>query len=315
MKILKDEYALFMIKPDGVKKNVLLEFTTLCNECSIEVNQIKKRIICEEDVVHLFNTGNNETEYKKYLSSSEVIVGICRGKHVYEKIKNIKYKIRNKYNVNNCMQNLLHTSEPGHEYSRQMDYFFNEVPIAKYTLGSDLCIILDDNNIVNESMYIENNTNLSFIGILLNDKILSNEFHFKYTKVVYCIKKNCIINNIVVPILIYSYDKYYLKHIYSNNISKQELLYQNNKNIIISVDYINYSLYKKESIKQMINNVYEEGIDTILVFEPRIEFQYLNIVEFWSVTKKDMNYVGGSNGVKGIGLFSIDINDKLFNFG
>ena len=312
---LKPEYNIFLIKPDGIQQKVLNEFGMLCQNERIEIMDTRYIKIEPSEVQWLFNTGNDSLEYGSYMGRDSVLVGICRGKNAFEKTRDIKYQIRKEHGVLECMENLLHTAEPGVEFERQFCRFFPDLDIRQFGLGCDLYTGRSWNfECLKE---LDQLSNLHTIGLCCNEvsarDMARNQWQdqFEFT-ILWYFHTSLYAEDRRIPILIYSLNLPLLKELSEEGIGIKELTQlKATDEILVATDYIPWKKEDRPAMIEAIRLYQQIGIDSLYLYDARIGYDVLNIMEYWGITKGTMGYVGGSARQKMLGSFTIPRDAKV----
>ncbi|WP_117161174.1 nucleoside-diphosphate kinase [Paraliobacillus sp. X-1268] len=169
---MSKEYGMIMLKPDGVKIGLLDILLNKAKEERLDLVNIRKFQLTQQQVMDNFTTNINMDEYAKYMSSGKISVLLFYGENAGHKLRLIKFNLRQKYRCNsNDMENLIHNSDPGTEYRKQFNLFFNDLSILKFSSYADMYVHGDSNDDNNFLLleHLENNSSLSWVGLVFNN--------------------------------------------------------------------------------------------------------------------------------------------------
>ncbi len=324
---MKPDYALYVIKPDGVFMGI---HNILMNEISrrgYTVFQERKCLLPDNIITYLFNTGANEIEYAAYMSSSYVIAGICMGVSACEWLTQLKYDIRKAFGKQHSMCNLLHTCEPGLEHMRQMDYFFPEWRSMGWHQTADMYIPISIHDAYECIRQIEE-TNIEYVGFILGDDIDDvNLCELANVKTYWgiqlsvkrgsadCVKKDIALqenwqinshqavsqSDDSLPVLLYfnNISDALKARMFSGSSCAEIAVYAHQTRAISVAGFFEYEPFRHEKINAVMwtNGVY--------LYDPRYSYNELNTVEHWAVVKASMPAIGGSYGMHQPGLFGV----------
>jgi len=138
MRRLNSEYALLIIKPDGVKKCLTNEIVNFLSDRGFKEIIRRNKIISRSFAYNNFTTRYELRPYLEYLSSGESTAIILYGNNAFDRLRILKSDIRIMYGVNGKVENLIHSPEPGNEYQRQFEFFFPDLKRELYSLYVDM---------------------------------------------------------------------------------------------------------------------------------------------------------------------------------
>lgn len=138
------DFGIIVIKPDGVKINIM-------DECEEEIKKRKINILAkkyfyleEDDVKKYFYY--NFKEYVEYMCGDKICVYFLQAENIDLDVEvySIKKKIRDNHKVNGkMMNNYIHGSHCGTEFFLQRKLFFPEYDSIQYSSGYDMYCCTD----------------------------------------------------------------------------------------------------------------------------------------------------------------------------
>lgn len=324
---MKPDYALYVIKPDGVFLGI---HDILLNEISRRgyvVLREKECVLPGNIVTYLFNTGAYEAEYAAYMSGGCVIAGICMGVDAYEWLTRLKYDIRKAFGKQNSMCNLLHTCEPGLEHMRQMDYFFPEWHSMGWHQTVDMYIPISARDAYERIRQIEG-TNIEYVGLILGDDIDSASLcEPAGVKTYWGIQLNakwnadsCVNEGIAshaswqanrhqaasqsddsLPVLLYfrNIADALKARMLSRSSCTKIATYAHQTGAIPIAGFFEYEPFRRDMI------IAAKWTSGVYLYDPRYSYNELNTVEHWAVAKAAMPAIGGSYGIYQPGWFGV----------
>lgn len=135
---LPKEYALVVVKPDGVRDGKVKEVLDFFQNNEITLVKSTSKRITKGTVDEIFTSKHNGAFYKKYMTSNDMVAYLMEGNNGFERCRILKNKLREKYGVAQKIENICHTPESGNEYMQQLRFFFPECCDGKYNLYSDV---------------------------------------------------------------------------------------------------------------------------------------------------------------------------------
>ncbi len=298
----KMDYALYLIKPDGIDAGIQNVLHRKCADKAFHIEVEESFRIRPQDISYLFNTGFLNDAYTRYLTSTEVIVGVCSGIDAFEWLASLKYEIRKECGKLEAMCNLLHTCEPGLEQMRQMNHFFPEWVNNGWGPTADMYIPIYRHSHSHKLEEIISKTNLEYVGIILTEK--GNDLAdivIPGVKVFYGVQLFSRVTEHTVPLLLYFQHKSQAEEAFQFNYydTNSIINYVNQTHGVIIAGYFQYRLFSRELLVNLT------GINGIYLFDPTYAYYELNDIEHWSVVTKNMIPLGGSHGIYPIGRFGI----------
>ena len=298
----KREYAIYVIKPDGVKKQIQEVVHSFISAHNYTLEEERTFRIPAEKVSMLFNTGFDNEAYAEYMTEGAVIAGVCSGINTCQALNEMKYHIRTEYNCAKNMRNLIHSCEPGLETMREFDFFYPEWRQRGWKPTADMYIPINRSNYEQIIEQIATATNLEYAGLILMGKNLKlREESFDNVQILYGVQILSQYRQWSIPLLVYF--QHGEQAIQASELTGKPLeiiIDQVRKNNgIIASGFFSYDTFYKEMVTCI------DGIDTIYLFDPRYSYDELNTVEHWSVVMKNMAYLGGSYGLLPLGEFGI----------
>lgn len=172
------EYALVVVKPDGVRKGLckeVQEFFVKNGMCLVKSSTKK---ITKSVVGDIFTSKHNGGYYKQYMTSGEMVVYLFKGSNVFERCRVMKNKLREQYEVDEMIENICHTPESGNEYMEQLKFFFPEYCDGKHNLYCDMyCKVYADAEYDRLKEHLNNCQNKTNSKIIF---VYGNEEFFDY---------------------------------------------------------------------------------------------------------------------------------------
>ncbi len=135
---MANEYALVIVKPDGVKNDKENEVLNFFERNGIKPIKRSCKRATKAVVDDIFTSKHNGAFYKRYMTSGEMIAYLMEGDNGFEKCRVLKNELRKKLDVDKLIENICHTPEPGNEYMKQLRFFFPECCDEKYHLYGDV---------------------------------------------------------------------------------------------------------------------------------------------------------------------------------
>ncbi len=309
----KGEYGLIILKPDGVKKNLIGKLISLIINNKLKIIQIREKMLYESDIYNYFTSPFNSDIYAKYMTSGPIIAILVFGTSAGIKLRNIKAEFRERHGYSSKnMENLVHSADHGNEYNLQFNLLFPEKNICSYSAYADLAVSIDghDNNIISDIKKIQNDTNLSCIGLKIPAERKSNviDQYYKSTdkelKLIYGITKefNFMNRNIeIVGYLPFTTEITPNISINSLNSSISEYI----KWIISNggIPILGYIPYY-EIDERFLINLKEQGLCGVHIYDIRRTLYEAEELED-IVYDNELIYIGGSNGIVKPGDVSI----------
>lgn len=305
--ILKEEYGIVMIKPDGMAQEGFFESLLWRFKIyDLQIIEKKQVILTREQVRDTISTNFNVKEYLDYISEKELIVLLLKGENCIAKIIDIKRKVRTKYGFSSLtMKNLLHSPDCGNEYYEHFKLLFPELKAELYGAYADMTIPFS--NFENENKIIEtiNKSNVTKYAVLCTNK--SEVLRVKNID-----DENCFVGIIVeteyegrlLSIISYIEKTIAVKNIdcFSSVMGLSELIQSTNDCGGITVlDY-----YDGEDYRELIQKLKDKGIDGVVVYDPR--FSKEKVIELEILCEDDLNMllVGGTHGILSVGSLGAD---------
>lgn len=132
------EYALVIVKPDGVRDGKTKEVLEYFQSNGITLITSISKKVTKATVDEIFTSKHNGVFYKRYMTSGEMIAYLMEGDDGFEQCRILKNKLRKQYGVDNGIENICHTPESGNEYMQQLRFFFPELCDGMHHLYSDV---------------------------------------------------------------------------------------------------------------------------------------------------------------------------------
>lgn len=132
------EYALVIVKPDGVRDDKAEEVLDFFQNNNITLVKSVSKKVTKAILDDIFTSKHNGAFYKKYMTSGKMIAYLMEGNNGFEQCRLLKNKLREQYGVDKVIENICHTPESGNEYIQQLRFFFPECCDGKYQLYSDV---------------------------------------------------------------------------------------------------------------------------------------------------------------------------------
>lgn len=177
-----EEYALALIKPDGVEKNLLYEVVCYLKENGmVEIARSTKKLN-RTYVGEIFTTKHNGVIFKNYMTRGESTAILVKGKNAFDNLRILKVEFRKKYSVDGMIENILHSPEAGNEYEAQLKYYFPNITDNMHCLFCDMYVRvhLEKNYVLFKNLmdYYRNNTNAKLIYIFNNEEFSELQENF-----------------------------------------------------------------------------------------------------------------------------------------
>ncbi len=131
------EYALVIVKPDGVRDNKTKEVLDFFQSKGITYIKSISKKVTKATVDLIFTSKHNGAFYKRYMTSGEMVAYLMEGENGFDYCRIIKNELRKQYGVENEIENICHTPESGNEYVQQLRFFFPELCNGMYQLYCD----------------------------------------------------------------------------------------------------------------------------------------------------------------------------------
>ncbi|EML6324642.1 hypothetical protein QCQ60_004962 [Bacillus cereus] len=319
------EYGIAVIKPDGVKNNVLPELLFDINESYLKIIGAKITSLKKEDVLSNFYTKFDLDSYAMYLSSDNLIVLLVHGENAPYILRKIKLKMRKKYGLTSeNMENLVHTVDPGSEYFYQFKLFFPELNQATYSTFADLNFIFKSQNeevILKKLLEIERETNLTYLGYIVNTNYSSNSIlrfydcsEIQSMKILLGLKQSFYISNTLIYLI--GYLPSYIAKLpniptYINYDICSFIQWVKDLGGFTVLDYIPL----KNINTGMLIGLKEEGMAGAMVYDPRRSLNEVIQLEDIIESEVGLDFAGGSAGIVDAAELSIGKRDfmKLTN--
>lgn len=122
------EKTLVIIKPDGVRRNIIGDIISRYERESLEVANIKWLNITRELAeLHYAEHKNKDffVELMDYITSGASIIIELTGENAIKRVREINVEIRKQYAIGTT-QNTVHGSDSPESAKREIELFFNE---------------------------------------------------------------------------------------------------------------------------------------------------------------------------------------------
>ncbi len=132
------ERTLVMIKPDGVKRNIIGEIISIFEKNNLKVITIKKSRLSKDAAKAFYIVHKDKPFYESltdYISSGPIIVMVLEGENAIEKVRKIigatdpqqaeEGSIRKLFGINKEM-NTIHGSDSLESAKKEISFFFSE---------------------------------------------------------------------------------------------------------------------------------------------------------------------------------------------
>lgn len=131
------EYALVIVKPDGVRDNRTKEVLDFFQSRGMRYIKSISKKATKATVDLIFTSKHKGAFYKRYMTSGEMVACLMEGENGFDHCRIIKNELRKQYGVENEIENICHTPEAGNEYVQQLSFFFPELCNGMYQLYCD----------------------------------------------------------------------------------------------------------------------------------------------------------------------------------
>lgn len=313
MRKIKPEYGLAIIKPDGVKKEINSLLEEMLEKEKLETVVIKKVKLLKEEVMNNFTSDFDIEKYSNYISSGDITGYLVKGHYSGQILRDLKQKLRLKFGYTSIdMENLIHTADNGNEYNFQFKLIFPELNISEYSKFADMNLKFDGNinNLLKDLENLNDNSNLSWIGITLKHEDLTAleyiEDKYSFGMLIGIVKEFQVLSNkvniigYIEPELLKN-DKIVSKLTEIDNLSDYSSLIQQNNGITV-LDYI----VQERIDLTLLNTLKSMGVSAVTIYDPRRTMSEVEALEELVEDGAQLSFSGGSGGMSQPGEFSID---------
>ena len=312
----KTEFGLVVLKPDGNNREIINELKLQIALHEMHEIEEKEVLLKREEISQNFIANNVcIDEYVSYLTSGLCYALIVRGTNASYKLQQLKKAFREKFGFSSKdTKNLIHTVDQGNEYYQQFNVFFPELDIRNYSAYGDLtvhaCSTHEETIIkLNE---IENNTNLSYVGLLypflsFNERIVDYKTKGIKLEVVEGIYCDTSFKGISCRVI--AYLPHMCKDVLraSENVGFQDFIcYFKKIGATIFLDYVDDQIVTDEFIASMVSY----GFDGIVTYDPRHSLEVVEALEDRIIDAGLIN-IGGSNNVVPPATLSIGMQEVI----
>lgn len=121
-----EENTLVIIKPDGVKRNLIGQIIKFYEGQNLTVSNIKMLVISFELAELHYSEHIGKEFYDRllnYITAGPSVALVIKGKDCINRVRNINNDLRNKFGINNT-QNTVHGSDSKESAEREITLFF-----------------------------------------------------------------------------------------------------------------------------------------------------------------------------------------------
>lgn len=301
-KVLKEEFGLVVLKPDG---NTLEKRNELKLQIALHEMQyiVEKEVMLSSEEVERNFIANNVCidEYISYITSGSCCAVIVRGSNASFKLQKLKKSFREKFGYSSKhTRNLIHTVDQGNEYYQQFNVFFPDLDIRAYSTYGDLTIhaCSKHEETIAKLESVEDNTNLSHIGLLYplscsNERLVNYKASGVKLGVVEDIYCNVTFKEKACRIIAYLQYGHKDEITVDENSNVEELIgYFKRNGAKIFMDYVDYQVVTDEFIESLVYY----GFDGIVTYDPRHSLEVVEELED-RIIEAGLTNIGGSNNV------------------
>lgn len=319
------EFGIAVVKPDGLKKGVLSQLYSEIERNGLKITFQKKVKLQKEDIFQNFITDFDLDVYADYLSSDCLIVLLVSGDSAAYTLRQIKLSLRKGYGFSSeDMMNLIHTVDHGNEYFYQFRLFFPELCPTKYSGYADMnytCDIQNDEEILEKLLFIERETNLSWLGYIVKSNFKSKAIGQFYQMTQYStlgiilgLKHKFFLNNNPINLI------GYLPPALIELPNLPSIILENTKEFIkwitdfggtVVLDYLPLHQYTLDLLLMLK----DQGLRGVVIYDPRRTLHETIQLEDLIECETKMFFSGGTGGILDAAQLSIGKRDfsKLMN--
>lgn len=316
------DYGIIILKPDGVKKNLMNECEQEIANNNIRIISKKKLLLTRQQVLNYFYY--NFDEYVDYMCEDMIIAYFLEAYNIDLDIAIyfIKKKIRAKQGVDGqTLRNYIHGTHCGTEFFLQRGLLFPEFEKYEYSSGLDMyckieefdlkvyekiCEIRDVGNLSKIIFDIPEKQEREFCDIVLN-KHLNDFIFFSHTQSIVFSNMICDIIYYYPNVKVICQQKYIKPLIFLGKIYNLNL--KNNIGESLQEYNCTYMLYIENKLNSIIeylnkNNICIKGILINLadmsLQEAECRYEYAKLKNYF--------ISGGSSTLDNLGLFTMSYN-------
>lgn len=321
---MKHEYGIVVLKPDGNNTAIKEQLISLLkNDDFLIIEESDRRLSKEEVENHFAPNAVPIEEYTAYMTSSDCHAILVYGNKVGFRLQELKKTFRERYGLKKeNTTNIIHTSDQGVEYFQQFPVFFPNLSLLQYCSVADMNVKLNKYD-MNELFQIEEETNLSYLGIILDsnqscDLIKKYRANGGMLNLFYGIRRTFIWQSIEMSIIGYLPMKYdEVPESIIGEKSEDIVIFTNkiiNLNGYLVLDYLPYEMFAVD----LYNYLRSLNIRGIVTYDPRRTLKEVEELED-NVIDEGFDNTGGSNGIVKIGNLTLgeyefeNILDKILN--
>lgn len=316
------DYGIIILKPDGVKKNLMDECEKEILKHNIKIIAKKQILLTRQQIIDYFYY--NFEEYVDYMCEGVIIAYFLEAYNIDldVTIYLIKKKIRDNHGVNGrIMRNYIHGSHCGTEFFLQRRLLFPEFEKYEYSSGLDMYCKIDefDLKIYNKIRQICEKGKVSkiifdipaeqeqsFCDIVLSKK-LNNFVYFSHTEQVHISNSCCDIIYYYPNVATIKKMRYLKPLVFLGEVNTLNL----NRNRSNSLNEYNdtYMAYVKNEFDNIINQLKKKDIfiEGILINTSGMSLQEAECRYEYAHLKKYL-ISGGSSALNNLGLFTMSYN-------
>lgn len=308
-----NEYGIILIKPDGVKANIIELLKSMLQKSNLTIIKTKQIYLKKEEVVANIVTKFDNEKYADYLSESEVIALLVFGQKAIATLIDIKQSIRALYGFSSDnMRNLLHSPDCGNEYFEHLKFLFPELNHVVYGTYGDLTVPAYGNefDLIKELDYLNNISCVNWVGILINYQVKLpdlEEFILRKSNqinLLFGVCKKCIYKNEELQIIGYFHPNHKIPNrtdFVNNSIECYIHWIKEHQGVCV----LDYRPFMDDSEK-LITELKELGIDGVVVYDPR--YTQMEVARLEVICEDDLGLLllGGTNNIIPIGSLGVD---------
>lgn len=309
------EYALLIVKPDGVQANITEEAVQFFKEKGMVEIGRKKKVISKYFILENFSSKCKNDIFFKYLSEGQSEAILLKGYNAYDRMRIGKVEFRKKLGVDGKIENIIHSPEAGNEYERQLYYFFPEIRNLNYCMYADIYVKTfycnDEKGFIDSLICYDQNTNSKLVYVFQSDEYGKyKDFFKKYIEIAkksdwlfgieYCVEYKQRIIKVVGYYKVSNIDNIGIDNRLIWSIQKVIQEIKEKKGI----SYLGYSRLLLDMDDVSIKQLKYDGVDGIIMYHPMYSVEDTAYIRERYLACGFM-IGGGSGGISEPGRYSI----------
>ncbi|MED0823861.1 MULTISPECIES: nucleoside-diphosphate kinase [Bacillus cereus group] len=313
------EYALLVLKPDGVQRELLERILLILENHGLKEVKRNSLQLTPLDVKNIFI--HSHQEFLNYMSRGPITAVLLYGHNAFHKLRVLKPLIR-EYLGGEDVENILHSSEAGNEYDLQVKACFPEMFVNNFNLFGDMYVKeqLPENKIefVQKVNHIFSNCHSNALALVLpNDNFLMlQDYLLEYSEEnkgespFLCLGAEYYTNLRGYDFKLLGY--YPLENRLKGIKNHQNVFYEDVDKLIDmivesnGVPFLSPTNHLFDYNEEYFIELKEKGLEGGVVYHPRYSLKETDFLRE-QIKGRGLTMSGGSGGVSSVGRFGVSL--------